>query len=139
MQASEVAAMQDCIARITPSDLPFLFVSLSKKKADQIKNLELTTSIDKIKLCSDTGVDTLKASSVKSFELWKASDVGQQAKLKDIKALLIVLKGFFTGTRKYEDVLALVKQFEGINAWIKTLPDDPHEKIGVISFIQRSL
>jgi hypothetical protein len=139
VQAAEVMAIQDCMKRMTKEDLPFLFISLSKKKADQVRHLELTTNLDNIKLCRDDGVDYLKTECISAFFEWHDAIGAKAYKPKHIKELLSTMKQFFKGNRKYEQVLEKLQDVKSISSWISTLPDDPHEKISVITLIERAL
>jgi hypothetical protein len=139
VQAAEVMAIQDCMKRMTKEDLPFLFVSLSKKKAEQVRHLELTTNLDNIKLCRDDGVDYLKTECISAFFEWHDAIGAEAYKPKQIKELLSTMKQFFKGNRKYEQVLEKLQDVKSISSWVSTLPDDPHEKISVITLIERAL
>ncbi|MDI5832613.1 hypothetical protein OCF84_21170 (plasmid) [Shewanella xiamenensis] len=139
IQGSELMAVKNAMANLTQDDFPCLLISLSKKKADLIQNLAFTTSSKNINICSDSGVLTLRSRSVQAFYEWFDTELAQSLKKKVVLDLLGTMKAFFKGNRTYEQVLEALNKADGITRWVSTMPDCPHEKIAIISFIERSL
>ena len=139
VQGAELVAVRNCIENLTQSDFPCLLISLSKKKADLIQNLEFTTSLKNIKICSDAGVLTLRTESIKAFFYWFEGAYAQSLKKKVVIDILATMKAFFKGNRTYDQVLDSLGKVDGLAKWLGTLPNDPHEKIAIISFIERSI
>jgi hypothetical protein len=137
IQCGEFDMLQDVRERFK-HDVPLLIIALSKKKADQIQNLALTTSINKLMICSDSGISCIHTKSLIAFEKWWSKNE-PTVKKSELKKMLFTLRYFFMGNTTYDKVVELLPKFEGINQWIATFPNDPHEKISIVKLAEKML